>query len=566
MGIRTYQFLFLSLLATAVFAQQDPAPVAPAAGFKQPLLSAPAFPSPSWFRRHFSTPSRRVELKPVRRVEDHIVDGKLELSLRAYIELVMENNTDIAIERLNVEYPANSITRAFAPFDPTLAGSFTSQRTTAPTTSVLEGAQTLKTLSQPGGVSYSQLLPTGTSFSAGFSAQKYSTNNLFATYNPALSTNLSFGFEQPLLRDRGAYVNKLPVMIARSTLRMTRYQLQDRVITLLAVAENAYWDVVAARENLALQKKFLELRDTALQRAKKQLELGALLPLDIFQPQANYASAEVAVTQATVQLTRAENALREKIGADLDPKLRTLPIVLTEPVAPLSIAPEPDKEEAIQKALRLRPDLRAANQQLDVDDLNIQRTTNALRPGLSLVGGYTSQGRGGTFVQQANPFDPNSTEFISVPGGIGDALSQLFAFNFPVYSVGLRLSLPVRDRRSAADLADAMVRKRQDALRLRKLEQDVRLNVLNAADEFEASKSSIRQAQMARDFAQKRFEAEQKKYELGITSLFFVLDAQTELNSAENDLLRQLINYRRNMVSLYRMTGELLEVRGVVLD
>lgn len=216
--------------------------------------------------------------------------------------------------------------------------------------------------------------------------------------------------------------------------------------------------------------------------------------------------------------------------------------------------------------MRLRPELAAATQALDMDDLYIKGYTNALRPRFSLLAGYTAQGLGGTTFRAANPFDPNSTDFVSVPGGIGGALSQLFSFNFPVYWFGVNLSLPIRDHRAAADLADAQVQKRSDVLRVRKLEQTIRLDVLYVADDVEAARASIQQAQMARDFAQQRFEAEQKRYEMGIQQLFFVLDAQTQLNFAENDLLTRLVSYRRSLVNLNRTTGELLEVHGVVLD
>lgn len=142
----------------------------------------------------------------------------------------------------------------------------------------------------------------------------------------------------------------------------------------------------------------------------------------------------------------------------------------------------------------------------------------------------------------------------------------MFGFGFPVYSLGLRIRLPLRDRSSAADLADAEIRKRQDSLQLRHLEQGLRLQVLNAVDDLEAVQASMKQSEVAREFAEKRFAAEQKKYELGVTQLFFVLDSQTQLNQAENDVLRQSILYRRSMINLYLMTGELLTKRGITLD
>jgi outer membrane protein TolC len=525
---------------------------------------APLFPQPQWFRQHFGAGQTRVELQAPVRIADCVAGGKLELSLRAYLELAMQNGTDIALAKLQVLYPANAISRAFGVFDPSLQASFSNTRSTQPTTSALAGANTLTALSQPVDFTYQQLLPTGTSFGVSFDAQRTSTNNSFSTYNPALSSSLSFQFDHPLLRNRGANMTRTTILIARSNLRISRYQLRDQVSGLLALAENAYWDVVQARENLALQAKFLELRQAALERAQKQVEAGALLPLDVFQPKAEYASAQVSMIQARQGLSRAENALRQQIGADLDPELRRLPIVLTEPFA-IAPATLPDREAAIQQALAARPDHMAAATTLDTDNLNIRNATEALRPSLSLTGSYIAQGVGGIYNQLSNPFGAG-TVVTSIPGGLGDALGQMFGLGFPVYSFGLRLRLPLRDRSAGADLADAEIKKRQDALQLRKLEQGMRLQVLNAIDDLEAVQASMQQAEVAREFAEKRFTAEQKKYELGVTQLFFVLDAQTQLNLAENDVLRQSVNYRRSLITLHLMTGDLLAERGVELQ
>jgi len=525
---------------------------------------APTFPAASWFRHHLGDPRTRVELQAPLRISDYIADEKLQLSLRAYIDLAIENNTDIALARLQVLSPANAITRAFAAFDPLLTGTFSNSRATDPVTSALQGADTLKTLSQPVDITYQQLLPSGTAMTVSFDALRTSTNDAFSTYNPALSSSLAVTFDQPLLRNRRALTTRLNILIARSNLRVSRLQLRDQVSTLLSNAENAYWDVIQARENLLLQTRFLDLRAAALDRAQKQLDAGALLPLDIFQPRADYASAQVAVIQSRQALAHAENTLRQQIGADLDPNLRSLPIVLTEPLS-IPVVDLPDKEAAIRKALGARPDYLAASAGLDSDDLSIRSATDALRPAISLTGSYLSQGVSGIFNQLSNPLGGDSA-VTRIPGGFSDTLGQLFGFGFPIYSFGLRLSLPIRDRAATANLSDAQIRRRQDALQVRKIEQSIRLQVTNAIDDLEAIRAGMEQAEIARQFAEKRFAGEQKKYELGVTQLFFVLDAQTQLNQAENDVLRQNIAYRRGLINLYLMTGELLNERHVALN
>jgi outer membrane protein TolC len=353
-------------------------------------------------------------------------------------------------------------------------------------------------------------------------------------------------------------------MVARSRLRQGEYQIQDRLLELLRQSEFVYWSVIGARESLKVQEEALQVAGQLLKRNQRELELGAISELEIYQPQQVYATQEVAVTQARYQLQQVEDQLRRQIAADLDPDFRTLPIVLTETVLPPTDDRPLDKEQYVETAYRLRPDLKAQLQALDIDDLNYKTNKDQLRPGLNIVGNYTSSGRGGTFI-------PRSTGFgvvagVPVPGGFGDALDHVFAFNYPTYSVGLQLQLPIRDRANQADLADAIVSKRLNSLRSRTVQQQIRQDVLNAVTQVENSRASVKLAQVALDFSQKRLEAEQKRYDLGVTTIFFVIQAQQDLVNAQANVVTQSINYRRALVSLLRLSGQLLEERGIVFQ
>jgi outer membrane protein TolC len=256
------------------------------------------------------------------------------------------------------------------------------------------------------------------------------------------------------------------------------------------------------------------------------------------------------------------------MGVDLSPDLRNLPIVLTEEVTP-PVQTALDKDALVEKAARQRPDLRAAREDLSVDDLAIDLTKNTLRPDLRLTGQYGSFGRGGIGYQRANVFgaDGAPSQLIStIPGGLGDALDQVFGFGYPVYGFGLSLSLPLRDRRGSADYADAVVNKRLDMLRVRTLEQQSRLEVLNAITLVEQSRASVELAKVALDLAQKRADAEQRKFDLGTTDMYFLLDAQTALAQANSNLVNQMVQYRRNLTNLLRVTGDLLSERGIAVQ
>ncbi|MEO7145989.1 MAG: TolC family protein [Bryobacteraceae bacterium] len=532
------------------------------------LTNEPYFPAAGYFRKHFAPPPTEVDLEPPVRLGDYAVNGKLELSLRAYLDLVMANNNDITIQKLSVEVPRDAITRAFSAFDPLATAQFTDTRSQTPASSALTGAATLNQLTQPLNFGVTQELPTGAQYNVNFSGQKLSTNSSFATFNPTYSEGLNFTLSQPLLRGRGVYINRLPIIIARSRFRSAEWSLKDGVIQLVQNAEMAYWNMIGARENLRVAQESLKLSDTALQRAKKELSLGAASPLDIFQPEQNYANSQIQVTQAGNNLVQAQDALRRQMGADLDPRYRNMPIVLTESLTP-PVVGALDRNELVQQALSTRQDLQSYVEAVNGDDLVIREANDALRPSLNLTAQYSGFGRGGNFFNKQNIFNGDgttSTIVNVVPGGVTDALGQLFGFGYPTYGLGLTFSLPIRDRRASANLADAVVAKRLDSLHVRVTQENVRLQVLQSVTQIENSQATLALAKVARDLAAQRVDAEQKKYDLGTSTIFFVLAAQGDLTTAESVLVSDTINYHVNLLNLDRVTGELLSKRGITLQ
>ena len=522
------------------------------------LAQLTSFPKPSYFRETFSRSTAKVELQDPVRLKDFVVGDKLELSLKNYLALVMANNTDIQIQMLSLEIPQNAITRAFSTWDPLARASFSANRTVLPSTSTLDGltatTSTLSSLSQPAQFSYGQTLPSGANYSVIYSAGKNSTASRNALYNPSLSSNLAISASQPLLKNRGSYVNRLGLMTARSRLRMSEYNLRAQLLTMVNAAENAYWDVVSARENLKVAEGARAVSAEFLKLSEKQLELGALSPLDIYNPQQQLANAELVVSQAKFALAQTENALRKQISVDLDPAIRQLPIVLTESVDIMTEFTAVDTEQAIARAMANRPDLKSAVQNLDVDELAIASARNGLLPNLSLSLNYSAQGIGGNFL-------PTNS-----PGGLPDAISQMFSFGYPGYGFGINLILPIKSHAAAADMADAVSNRKRDTLTVRTTQQGIRLDILNAVVNLQGSVEQLKLAKLARDFAQKNLDAENKKYELGTEINQNVILAQNALVQAESNVVVNQIGLRRNLLTVLTKTGELLDERGIVIQ
>jgi outer membrane protein len=528
-----------------------------------------SFPKPSYFRETFAKSQPKVELKDPVHLKDFVVGGKLELSLKNYLALVMSNNTDIQLQMLSLEKPKNAIQRAFGVWDPKATASFSSTRTTTPPTSSLDGASDkLSTLSQPLSMQVSQTLPEGLNYVAQWGGQKSTSSSSYNNYNPALSSNLSLTITQPLLQNRGSYVNRLNLMIARGNLKSNEFGLKSQLLTLVSGAESAYWDVVNARESLKVAEGARNVAAEFLKLSQKQLELGALSPLDIYNPEQQLASNEVSVAQARFTLQQREDALRKQIGVDLDPDVRKLPIVLTDSAEMNIDSLVFDTDQAIGQAMLNRPDLKQAVQALDVDDLSIQSARNSLLPNLALTGNYTVNGRGGIYAKKTGGSLDGTvpTVITTIPGGLSDALDQMFGFGYSSYQMGLKLTFPLRSRTASADMADALVKRKQDTLTLRNTQQAVRLDILNAISNVEGSKQSVKLAKVARDFAQKALDAENKKYELGNEILQNVLSAQNALAQSESAVVTNQISLRKNLLNLWVKLGSLLDERGIIVQ
>ncbi|HMD10425.1 MAG TPA: TolC family protein, partial [Candidatus Acidoferrum sp.] len=228
-------------------------------------------------------------------LKDHVVNGKLVLSLDDCIRLALSNNTDIHLDYNQIDTAENNLERVYAPFDPLLTSSFTDQRAKSPTSTQLSGASILNVLTQETQIGYSQTFQTGTNFQGSFIADKSSTNSSFNTLNPATATTLQFTLTQPLLRNRGLFPNRAPILIAQRNLKQARASFLGEVSDIIQQIVGNYWNVVLAREVLAVQQKSLDEAQKSYDHDKKALSLGALPPLDIYRSESQVASRRVGV-------------------------------------------------------------------------------------------------------------------------------------------------------------------------------------------------------------------------------------------------------------------------------
>lgn len=501
----------------------------------------------------FHRPAAPMQVQGPSRVDEFIISGKLRLTLEDAVLLTLLNNSDLSVDRAQFDLSQFAVQRAHSPFDPLLVAGFAPTRSISPSDSSLNGASTLSTLSQTSSAGYSQLFQTGTGVSIGMSTVRFSTNSAFETVNPSFTSGLTFSLSQPLLRGFGIFANRAPIIIAQRGVRQSRANFEAQLNDTVQRVINQYWDVVQARKTLAVLKQSLELAEASYQRDKRALELGALPPLDIYRSESQVAQRKVPVIQAEYSLKQVENTLRQTLGADLDARSGALDLELTDSAETNGKLETVDLQEAMADALKNRPEIEAQKQQLAIDDTNAKLANNNLRPDLSLSATYATNGLGGVVFDNSGP-----TPLLVSNGGFTDSLSQLGGFNFPTYGISLQLRFPIHNSAASADLGTALVSKRRSLYQMRSVQQGISTEVKNAVHDLEQAELVITAAQSSRDLAAKNLSAEERKYQLGAQTIFFVLDAQNQLSLAEQSLVQAQISYQKALAEVDHATGSLL--------
>src|SRR5437762_2877989 len=484
-------------------------------------------------------------LAPLQGLQEHAVSGKLVLSLDDTIRLALANNTDIRFDRSQIEFALNSLHRAHGPFDPLVTSGFADNRGKTPAITQTQGAAIPDALAQTTTFGYAQTFQIGTNFQTSFDASKLSTNNSLSLVNPSISTDLQFTVTQPLLRNFGLFPNRAPILIAQRNLKQARASFQGEVNDIILRAVGNYWSVVLARESLVVQRKSLEEAQKSYDHDKKALSLGALPPLDIYRSESQVASRRVGLIQAEYSLKQAADQFRRDIGADLDPAVRALDLELTDQPAPLGALPATDLATALSRALTNRPEFETVRQQLASDELSVRLAHSNLKPDLELSGFYSGNGLN------------NSLAGLDI--GLSGSLDQTFHFTYPTYGASLLLTLPVRRHSAQANLADALIGRRQDQYQERRTTQSITLAVSNAVHALEEAKLTMEAAKVAVNLARESLHADERKYELGAEPVFFVLDAQTQLAQAELNLIQAQISFQIAVAQVDHATGDLLE-------
>ena len=357
-------------------------------------------------------------------------------------------------------------------------------------------------------------------------------------------------------------MNARYIHIARNNREASDLLFKQQVIQTVSQVQNLYWDLVGFNENVRVVREALDLANKLHEDNKKQVEIGTLAPISIVQAEAEVAARQQDLTLAETQVQQQEVILINSLSksgiaspsvaqAHIIPTTR-LTIPAAEPVQPI--------QDLIGLALQGRPELAQARIGVTNTDIALKGTKSELLPQLNVVGSMTNNALAG---QQFNAATPLSPFF---DGGLGTALTQIFSRNFPTYSVGVQLNVPVRNRAAQADMAAAVLMYRQAEIRMRQAENEVRLEVRNALIGLQQARARMEAATKSRILQEQTLDAEQKKYALGASTIYLVIQVQRDLSSAREVEVAATNNYAKARVEIERASGQTIARHNIMLD
>ena len=461
-------------------------------------------------------------------------------------------------------------------YDPFVSANLNFGHTTAPqSNTVTSGTPALVTTNKTANFNLTQAFATGGYISLNYNNIIQEQNSFRSTVNPFTTSSLDLTFTQPLLQGFGLALNNRNIRVAKNNIRAADYVFRQQLINSVANVVQLYWTLVAANSTVSVNQQGRGRRAKSCHDDnKKQVEIGTLAPIEVVRAEAQLATAQQALVAArSPRLLQLEAVLKSALSRN---GLASLPIleahvIPTDPIRiPQTEAIQPI-QDLVSQALDSRPDVAQSRIQLDNADIMLSGTRNALLPTLSAIGDFRSNALVGSQNTVIGPPSNTTGALFSTPpiadpffvGGYGTVLAQLFGRNFPTYSVGLSLTIPLRNRAAQANLASAAVTLRQNQLLLQRLINQIRVDVQNAITAVNQARTQYEAAVKGRVLQEQTLDADQKKLALGATTVYQVIQDQRDLTTAAAAEVTAQATYAGARVQLDVATGSTLANNNV---
>ncbi len=575
----------------------------------------------SWLTRNYQPRSvPPINLANTSRIASLVRSGNLYLTSRDVVALALENNIDIEVQRYgpllarevlhraqgggalrsvgsgvaagpsSVSLSGVSINTNGAPssaggsgvssgggivtqlgpsipsFDPTISGFMNFAHNTSPQSNTfLTGTTALVTGTRSFQASYSQTFATGLNAQLTYASNHINVNSTRFALNPYTSGDIDFTVTQNLLNGFGRAVNTRNIRVQKNNLKVTDLQFKQQVITTVSAVLNLYWDLVGFNEEVKSRQSAVDTADQLLKNNQEQVRIGTLAEIEVTRAQSQLFAARqdllIAQTNLLQQETILKNALSRSgiAGADLAD-------VHIVPLDTISIPAQDDPRtvpELVNVAMSNRVELEQARINLESNNVNLVGVKSSLKPSLQAFAELTNNGLSGTVLPSAVATNPGITYF---EGGYGNLLEQLARRNFPNYSAGISLNIPLRNRAAQSDYVTSQLEIRQNQLNLQKQMNQVRVDVQNAVIGLQQARARYVAAQEARTLSQQTFDGDKRKYELGASTSYQVVQDERDLASAQSSEVQAMANYTHARIQFDQALGVTMDVNQISIN
>jgi outer membrane protein len=470
-----------------------------------------------------------------------------EITLEQCVRQALEHNFSIQIQMTGPRIAQYDLQSSYALYEPTfdvearrdyrqIEGSFAGGQVYLPTEETDESIRS----------GLKGEAPSGLKYSVGFDViHRNNQGGTFAgrTQRDDYDTDVGISLSQPLLRDFWTSPDRAQIKINRGNLKISEQLLHLRMMEVVRDVQVAYYELLAAQDEVKVREKALELAQQLFQENRKRVQAGVLAPLDEKQ-----AESEVAIAKANLIVARRLVDFQANVLKNLiTDNYQGWHAVTLQPTEKLLAVPEAyDRSTSWMNALSKRPDFNQARLQVENQGIRVELGHNQLFPSLNLLLGY---GRSG--------FDTND---------MGSSFSDISHENDPHYFVGTVLSVPLGNRLERNRYRSAKETMKQLQLQLQQLHQAIIVQVDDAIRLADANFQQIPARREARLFAEAALDAEQKKLENGKSTSFVVLQLQSDLTTARSVEIRALAEYNKALAQLYYSEGTILERRNISVE
>jgi outer membrane protein len=479
------------------------------------------------------------------------------------VALITEQQNDLSVTGANPLSSGSAIPQ----YDPTISGLLNWAHQSTPEYNPLITGESNWLVSNNfnGNVGYTQGFSPGTQLGVSFDNTQLTSNSARYTYSPILNSSLGFTITQPLLRGFGIESNRRFIRIAKNDGRIADLVFRQQVIDTVAGIARLYTDLVSLNEDVNVKREALRLAQRLYEDNKNKVQQGEQAPIEVTRAQAQVASNQQALISAEGLVQQQELIVKTALtrGGLANPAIRAAHIIATNTVTvPGTESPQP-VEDMITGALRNRPDLAQAGLQVENSQISLKGSLNALRPELDVIGMVQNGGLSGNVNPVGAALTPGSALY---PGGYGTALGQIFKNNFPTYSVGLQMTLPLRNRVAQADAVRDELQVRQTQARRQQFEDQVRLEVADAYVALQQARAAYEAAVQSRILQEQSVKVEQETFDVGLATNYLVIQYQTYLAQARSTEVAAKGAYAKALIALDRATASTLEVNQVSIQ